>query len=71
MNKTVEEARSLVYSMSAKLREINGVEKVLCPPFPPYLPYMHNWRAATWVSVPKICIGKKKALLQAKSHRSW
>lgn len=34
MNKTVEEARSLVYQMSAKLREINGVEKVLCPPFP-------------------------------------
>jgi triosephosphate isomerase len=33
MNKTVEEARSLVYQMSAKLREINGVEKVLCPPF--------------------------------------
>ncbi len=33
MNKTVEEARNLVYSMSAKLREIQGVEKVLCPPF--------------------------------------
>ncbi len=33
MNKTVEEARSLVYSMSARLREIKGVEKVLCPPF--------------------------------------
>jgi triosephosphate isomerase len=37
MNKTVEEARSLVYSMSAKLREIKGVEKVLCPPFPALL----------------------------------
>jgi triosephosphate isomerase len=34
MNKTVEEARSLVTSMSAKLSEIKGVEKVLCPPFP-------------------------------------
>jgi len=34
MNKTVEEARSLVFSMSLKLREIEGVEKVLCPPFP-------------------------------------
>jgi triosephosphate isomerase len=34
MNKTVEEARSLVYAMSARLREIKGVEKVLCPPFP-------------------------------------
>jgi triosephosphate isomerase (TIM) len=34
MNKTVEEARSLVYSMSARLREIKGVEIVLCPPFP-------------------------------------
>src|SRR5512140_1682722 len=33
MNKTVEEARSLVYAMSARLREITGVEKVLCPPF--------------------------------------
>lgn len=34
MNKTVEEARSLVSSMSVKLREIKGVEKVLCPPYP-------------------------------------
>src|SRR5512135_2795252 len=34
MNKTVEEARTLVYAMSARLREIKGVEKVLCPPFP-------------------------------------
>ncbi len=34
MNKTVEEARSLVDSMSAKLREIKGVEQVLCPPYP-------------------------------------
>jgi triosephosphate isomerase len=33
MNKTVEQARSLVSSMSAKLREINDVEVVLCPPF--------------------------------------
>lgn len=33
MNKTVEEARSLVYTMSARLREIKGVEKVLCPPY--------------------------------------
>jgi triosephosphate isomerase (TIM) len=37
MNKTVEEARSLVYTMSLKLREIEGVEKVLCPPFPALL----------------------------------
>jgi triosephosphate isomerase len=37
MNKTVEEARSLVYGMSARLREIKGVEKVLCPPFPSLL----------------------------------
>ncbi|MEW6031192.1 MAG: triose-phosphate isomerase [Chloroflexota bacterium] len=34
MNKTVEEARALVFSMSIKLRDIAGVEKVLCPPFP-------------------------------------
>jgi triosephosphate isomerase (TIM) len=33
MNKTVEEARSLVFAMSARLREITGVEKVLCPPY--------------------------------------
>jgi len=37
MNKTVEEARLLVFSMSRKLREIQGVEKVLCPPFPALL----------------------------------
>ncbi len=37
MNKTVEEARSLVLAMSLKLREIEGVEKVLCPPFPALL----------------------------------
>lgn len=33
MNKTVAEARDLVSLMSAKLREITNVEKVLCPPF--------------------------------------
>lgn len=37
MNKTVEEARSLVFTMSRALREIQGVEKVLCPPFPALL----------------------------------
>ncbi|MDK1117921.1 MAG: triose-phosphate isomerase [Anaerolineae bacterium] len=34
MNNTIEQARSLVYPMSLKLREIKGVEIVLCPPFP-------------------------------------
>lgn len=38
MNKTVEEARSLVFEMSQKLRLIQGVEKVICPPFPALLP---------------------------------
>ncbi len=33
MNKTVAEARDLVYKMSARLREVSNVEKVLCPPF--------------------------------------
>lgn len=33
MNKTVVEARELVSTISAKLREIPNVEKVLCPPF--------------------------------------
>ncbi len=37
MNKTVEQARSLVFSISLKLREIQEVEKVLCPPFPALL----------------------------------
>jgi len=38
MNKTVEEARSLVFSMSRRLRDIEGVDKVICPPFPALLP---------------------------------
>ena len=33
MNKTVAEARELVSKMSAPLREITNVDKVLCPPF--------------------------------------
>jgi triosephosphate isomerase len=33
MNLTVEAARALVFSMSARLREIDTVEQVLCPPF--------------------------------------
>jgi len=33
MNKTVAETRDLLFNMSAKLREIEGVEKVVCPPF--------------------------------------
>jgi triosephosphate isomerase (TIM) len=33
MNKTIAEARALVSEMSPALREIKGVEKVLCPPF--------------------------------------
>ena len=33
MNKTIAEARALVAEMSPVLREVKGVEKVLCPPF--------------------------------------
>lgn len=33
MNKTVAEARELVSRMGAPLREIQNVEKVICPPF--------------------------------------
>jgi triosephosphate isomerase len=33
MNKTVAETRDLLFNMSAKLREVEGVEKVVCPPF--------------------------------------
>jgi len=34
MNKTVAEARDLVFKLSDGLREVKGVEKVLCPPYP-------------------------------------
>ncbi|MBE3119210.1 MAG: triose-phosphate isomerase [Candidatus Atribacteria bacterium] len=33
MNKTIAEARAFVAEMSLALREVKGVEKVLCPPF--------------------------------------
>ncbi len=33
MNKTIAETRDLITPLSVKLRDINGVEKVLCPPF--------------------------------------
>jgi triosephosphate isomerase len=33
MNKTIAEARSLVAEMAPILREVKGVEKVLCPPY--------------------------------------
>ncbi|HSQ40486.1 MAG TPA: triose-phosphate isomerase [Anaerolineales bacterium] len=33
MNKTVAEARDLAFKMAIPLREIQGVEKVICPPF--------------------------------------
>jgi triosephosphate isomerase len=38
MNKTVAEARTLVAEMSPALRTIQGVEKVLCPPFMSLIP---------------------------------
>lgn len=38
MNKTAEQARALAYELSLQLREIQGVEKVLCPPFVSLLP---------------------------------
>jgi len=33
MNKTVEEARSLIYELSLGLRDIKGVEKIIIPPY--------------------------------------
>ena len=33
MNKTIAETRDLVFKISVQLRKINGVEKVICPPF--------------------------------------
>ncbi|MBI3162591.1 MAG: triose-phosphate isomerase [Chloroflexi bacterium] len=33
MNKTIAETRDLVFKLSLQLREIENVEKVLCPPF--------------------------------------
>lgn len=38
MNKTIAEARSLVAEMAPRLREVKGVEKVLCPPFTALFP---------------------------------
>lgn len=38
MNKTIAEARQLVSEMSTALREIPGVDKVLCPPFTALFP---------------------------------
>ena len=38
MHKTVEEARLLVSEMLEDLQAVEGVEKVLCPPFPALLP---------------------------------
>lgn len=37
MNKTVEQARQLVAELAPELKDITGVEKVLCPPFPALL----------------------------------
>lgn len=33
MNKTIAETRELVSAMGAKLHQVEGVEKVICPPF--------------------------------------
>ncbi|MBI4732771.1 MAG: triose-phosphate isomerase [Chloroflexi bacterium] len=38
MNKTIAEARELTAALVPALREIDGVEKVLCPPFMALLP---------------------------------
>lgn len=38
MNKNVAEARALVSEMTASLRVVRGVEKVLCPPFVSIVP---------------------------------
>ena len=38
MNKTIAEARGLVAEMAPLLREIKGVEKVLCPPYTALFP---------------------------------
>jgi len=38
MNKTVEEARSLVAEMLPGLQEVKSVEQVLCPPFMSLMP---------------------------------
>ncbi len=38
MNQTVAHARELVFEMNARLRELAGVEKVICPPYTALLP---------------------------------
>jgi len=37
MNNTVAESRDLIVELAPELREIEGVEKVVCPPFPALL----------------------------------
>ena len=37
MNKTVAEARELIANLAPNLRDVVGVEKVICPPFPALL----------------------------------
>ena len=37
MNMTVAQARDLVFEMNAGLREVQAVEKMICPPFPALL----------------------------------
>ncbi len=37
MNKTVAEARELIAHLAPDLRDVTGVEKVICPPFPALL----------------------------------
>ena len=50
MNKTIAETRDLVFKMSSQLREINGAEKVICPPFMSLMAASASARVSDWRS---------------------
>jgi len=54
-----------------KLREIAGVEKVLCPPFISCLLSKRWLKAAMWVWARRICTGRRKAHSRARFRLRW
>jgi len=60
MNKTIAEARGLVAEMAPILREVKGVEKVLCPP------YMALFPVAALLTGTDIGLGAQNLFWEAK-----
>ena len=60
MNKTIAEARGLVAEMAPILREVKGVEKVLCPP------YMALFPVAAILTGTDIGLGAQNLFWEAK-----